>query len=109
MPPDVTATAVVIAAAAAAPPCILAATLARRMAAELARLSPHARLLGRRVMVRKYDGSDWEPATVVCVSHHGSLCIRRDGERRGWWMDAHRVPGRVMIMEEERWRGRRTS
>ena len=70
-----------------------------RMRASLSRMSPHAKWLGRRVLVKKYEASDWEPATVVCVSHKGSLCIRRDYEEKGWWMDESRVDGRVMIDE----------
>jgi hypothetical protein len=93
-------TVIALAALAVALPCGILSLRAWRLLGEAGRLSPHARLLGRRVEVRKYDGSDWEAAVVVCVSHHGSLCIRRDGERRGWWMDSHRVPGRVRLLEE---------
>lgn len=76
-------------------PCAFALLGAWRLIGERERMSPHAHWLGRRVLVRKYDASDWEPGVVVCVSHKGSLCIRRDAESSGWWMDAKRVPGRV--------------
>lgn len=77
-------------------PCAVSTVAAWSLLDERGRMSPHAHWLGRRVMVRKYDASDWEPATVVAVSHKGALCVRRDDERRGWWMDARRVPGRVV-------------
>ena len=52
---------------------------------------------GERLLVRKYDGSDWEMATVVAVSWRGSACVRLDGEggRRGFWIDSGRAQTHV--------------
>lgn len=49
-------------------------------------------MLGREVMARKYEASDWERYVVVAEGWHGSMCLRRadDMERNGFWMD-HRV------------------
>ena len=49
--------------------------------------------LGERVLVRKYDASDWEMATVVAVSWRGAACVRLDGQvdRKGFWVDKSRA------------------
>ena len=81
--------------AAAAAPMIGAMVMVARMMDELRGLNPHARWLGRRVLVHKYDACPWELATVVAVSHKGALCIRRDTEEGSWWMKPSRVRERV--------------
>ena len=41
---------------------------------------------GERVLVKKYEASDWELATVVAVSWHGAVCVRPEGEEKGYWI-----------------------
>lgn len=65
-------------------------------------LSPHARMLGRVVEARKYEGYDWEPCMVVGVGWHGSLGLRKMSEldRRGFWVRHDRVATHVREIGE---------
>lgn len=64
-------------------------------------MSPHARMLGRVVEVKKFEGSEWERAVVVAVSRHGAVCVRRlsDMEARGFWLNKDLAPHRVREIE----------
>lgn len=50
---------------------------------------------GEKVLAKKYEGSDWELATVVAVSWHGSVCVRVEGEEKGKWLDPVKAETRV--------------
>lgn len=50
---------------------------------------------GERVLVKKYEASDWEMATVVAVSWHGSVCVRPEGEEKGYWIKQAMTDTRV--------------
>ncbi len=50
---------------------------------------------GEKVLVKKYEGSDWEMGTVVAVSWHGSVCVRPEGQERGIWMRPEKAETRV--------------
>lgn len=50
---------------------------------------------GEKVLVRKYEASDWEMGTVVAVSWHGSVCVRPEGEEKGMWLDPVKAETRV--------------
>lgn len=58
---------------------------------------PHARMLGRRVMAKKYEASEWTPCVVVAVSLHGSMCLREaaDMSMSGFWIKHDKVLERV--------------
>lgn len=50
---------------------------------------------GEKVLAKKYEASDWEMATVVAVSWHGSVCVRIEGEEKGKWLDPVKAETRV--------------
>ena len=63
------------------------------MASMALRRGPYA--CGEKVLVKKYEGSDWEMGTVVAVSWHGSVCVRPEGQERGIWMRPEKAETRV--------------
>lgn len=66
-----------------------------------AQANPYARLLGRTVLVKKHDASEWEPCVVVAVSWKGAVRVRRisemtdDGHGNGFWIRKDAAPYRV--------------
>lgn len=75
---------------------------------ERSKLSPYAHLLGKAVMVKKYEASEWERCVVVCVSWKGGVKVRRINEMNGvshgngFWIGSAETPKRVK--EAEGWR-----
>lgn len=59
--------------------------------------SPYARLLGRVVEAKVYEGSKWESVIVVAVSWKGSVAVRpvRDLSTKARWIRKELVPQRV--------------
>lgn len=59
--------------------------------------NPYARLLGRVVEAKVYEGSEWESMVVVAVSWKGSVAVRptRDLSAKARWIRKERVPQRV--------------
>ena len=56
----------------------------------------HAYLLGKVVMAKKYEASNWEAYRVVNVSWHGSLKLRSmEDPAYSFWMDMTRRPGHL--------------
>ena len=65
--------------------------------------NPYARLLGRVVEAKVYEGSDWERMLVVAVSWHGSVAVRpvRDLSTKARWIHKSKVPTRVREIADE--------
>ena len=65
--------------------------------------NPYARLLGRVVEAKVYEGSKWEKVLVVAVSWRGSVCVRpvRDLSSKGRWIHKTVAPERVRELEGE--------
>lgn len=61
----------------------------------LADLNPYAMMLGKVVMFRKYEASDWERGVVVAASWHGALQIR-DALEHTFWLSKGKVPTNVI-------------
>lgn len=61
----------------------------------LADLNPYAMMLGKVVMFRKYEASDWERGVVVAASWHGALQIR-DAFEHTFWLSKGKVPTNVI-------------
>lgn len=62
--------------------------------------NPYAHLLGAEVEVRKYEASDWERCVVTAVSWHGAVCVRRQHDAKGFWVDSERAPTHVREIGE---------
>lgn len=63
--------------------------------------NPHARLLGRTVEVKVYEGSEWERMVVVAVSWQGAVAVRpeHDPYVRARWIPKDKAPNRVREVE----------
>lgn len=61
------------------------------------KLNKHARLLGKEVEAKVYEGSEWERMVVVAVSWRGAVCVRpvHDLTTKGRWIHKSKAPGRV--------------
>ena len=62
----------------------------------------HARLLGKTVEAKVYEGSKWERMVVVAVSWKGAVAVRPewDQEAKARWIHKDKAPYRVReIME----------
>ena len=64
-------------------------------------LNPHGWLLDETVWVKKYEGSRWEEAVVVAVSHKGAVAVRRVGEKHTFWIRKDTVRFRVRLERPE--------
>ena len=60
-------------------------------------VNPYARLLGKTVEAKVYEGSDWERMVIIAVSWKGAVCVRRelDMVAPGRWIHKSKVPCRV--------------
>lgn len=65
-------------------------------------VNEHARLLGRTVMAKVYEGSPWERMVVVAVSWKGAIAVRPewDPEARARWIRKDVAPQRVREIDE---------
>ena len=64
--------------------------------------SPYARLLGRTVDAKVYEGSKWERMVVVAVSWRGAVAVRpvSDLSARARWIHKNHVPQRVRELSD---------
>lgn len=60
-------------------------------------------LLDKTVWVKKFEASDWEEATVVAVSRHGSIAFRRTSNptEKAYWLDKRFFDERVRTEKPE--------
>lgn len=84
----------------------VSATLWLTASPDDAKANPYARMLGRTVLVKKHDASEWEPCVVVAVSWKGALRVRRlsemsdVGHGNGFWIRKELAPYRVREVGE---------
>ena len=86
--------------------CLVSAAVARkkqsrqwldqRATAETA-MNVYAHLLGKTVLARVYEASEWERMVVVAVSWRGAVCVRPESDLQtvGRWIRKELVPYRI--------------
>ena len=78
--------------------CVFGLLVGLAIGAGSEQYNEHAYLLGKVVMAKRYEASDWERYLVVCVSWHGSLRLRPLGEtdpRYAFWLEREKRATRL--------------